>query len=318
MLPAMTPRRRHLLGWAVPVAVLAAVTMIMIGGTGAPGTAPAGDPYAAAAPAAGPSTPGPAAPDPSPPASGAPRPRPAPTPHTTVIRLPVPDGGHLAVAVLDLATGRQVVANGGERFHTASIVKVDILAALLWQEQRGGRTMTAAQAALATRMIEVSDNTAADTLFALIGKQSGLAEANRAFGLTHTTPGTTTVHPWGQTLTTAGDQLRLLRVVSGPGGPLTTDRRAYILALMNGVAGGQRWGVPAAARHGAAVYVKDGWLAEQSDGWLWIVNSIGRIVEPGHDLLVVTLSDHGGSEGAGITAVERAATAAAAGLGAAR
>src|SRR5215475_8680125 len=105
----------------------------------------------------------------------------APTP--TTLGMPgVPDGGHLAVAVIDRTTGRQIIENGDERFHTASIVKVDILACLLWQDQRTGKQMTAAQMSQAARMIEVSDNAAADALFALIGKQSGLAQANRAFG----------------------------------------------------------------------------------------------------------------------------------------
>src|SRR5262249_8038504 len=154
----------------------------------------------------------------------------------------------------------------------------------------------------------------ADALFALIGAQAGLAAGNRAFGLTDTTPGTTTSHPWGQTLTTARDQLRLLQVVAGPDGPLTAASRAYILGLMRGVMTGQRWGIPVAADPGATVYVKDGWLAEPTDNWRWIVNSIGRIVEPGHDYLVVALSDHSRTESAGISAVEQVAAAAVAGL----
>jgi len=233
----------------------------------------------------------------------------APTP-TTPDMPGVPDGGHLAVAVIDRTTGRQVIQNGDERFPAASIVKVDILACLLWQDQRSGKRMTTAQMSQAARMIEVSDNAAADALFAVIGRQSGLAEANRAFRLTQTVPGTTTVHPWGQTLTTARDQLRLLEVVSDPGGPLTAASTAYILGLLNRVDSSQRWGITAAAAHGATVFVKDGWLAEQSDNWLWIVNSFGRIVERGHEFLIVTLSDHGRSQNAGIAAVEHAAVAA--------
>jgi hypothetical protein len=122
------------------------------------------------------------------------------------------------------------------------------------------------------------------------------------------------VHPWGQTLTTARDQLRLLKVVSDPDGPLTAASKAYIQGLMKNVVSSQRWGIPAAATHGATVIVKNGWLAEQSDNWLWIVNSIGRIIEGGHEFLVVTLSDHGHSQDAGIAAVEHAAIAAVAAI----
>src|SRR5580700_4102036 len=43
------------------------------------------------------------------------------------------DGGHVAVAVDDLTTGAQAAYRGSQRFVTASIVKVDILATLLYQ-----------------------------------------------------------------------------------------------------------------------------------------------------------------------------------------
>lgn len=301
----MTRRRRRALGWGLAITAIATLSAIVILRASSSDITPTADPSwvgstlvaSRAAPTGGSphslETPGAAAPTPG--------------PHTTLSPFAVPDGGHLAVAVLDRTTGRQLIQNGDERFHTASIVKVDILACLLWQDQRAGKTMTTAQMSEATKMIEQSDNSAADALFALIGKQSGLAEANVAFRLTHTTPGTTTVHPWGQTLTTARDQLRLLEVVSEPGGPLTAASKAYILGLMKGVASSQRWGISAAASHNATVYVKDGWLAEQSDNWLWIINSIGRIVDGGHEFLVVTLSDHDRSQLAGIAAIEHAA-----------
>jgi beta-lactamase class A len=253
-------------------------------------------------------------PSPSPSPRATASPRQSPVPHRTTAPPPAgvdaPNGGHLAVAVLDRKTGRQMVANGSERFHTASIVKVDILATLLWQDQRAGRSMTAAQKQTAVKMITVSDNDAADKLWSTIGGGPALATANVAFGLKHTTPGTTTAHPWGQTLTTATDQLRLLEVITETGGPLTAASQNYILSLMAKVHSGQRWGIPAAARHSTAVYVKDGWLAQSSDSWRWITNSIGRIVEPGHDFLVVTLSDHRSTESSGINAIERNATAA--------
>ena len=60
--------------------------------------------------------------------------------------------------------------------------------------------------------------------------------------------------------------------------------------------------------HASAVYVKDGWYPQPADSNRWSVNSIGRIVEPGHDFLVVTLSDHRRTESAGITVIEHAAT----------
>jgi beta-lactamase class A len=216
-------------------------------------------------------------------------------------------GGRVGVAVLDRTTGRTVMDNTSERFKTASIIKVDILATLLWQDQNAGTTMTTSQKQTAVKMITQSDNTAADTLYTTIGKATGLAKGDAAFGLTSTTPGTTSAHPWGDTLTTAADQLRLLSMLTSSTGPLTAASRSYILGLMSQVESGQRWGVPTAAMHPTSVYVKDGWYPQPADGNRWSVNSIGRIVEPGHDFLVVTLSDHRSTESAGITIIEQAA-----------
>jgi len=307
-MPAMTQRRHRILVCALAVAAIGVASAIVIFHAKASEITPTANPSVAVPTLVA---------SPSVPSSGSPH-SPAttsalastPAPHRPPSTAAVPVDGHLAVAMVDATTGRQLIQNGDERFHTASIVKVDILACLLWQYQRSGKTLTTTQMSQATKMIEVSDNSAADALFALIGKQSGLAEANVAFGLTHTTPGTTTVHPWGQTLTTARDQLRLLEVISESGGPLTAASKAYILGLMKGVTSSQRWGITTAAAPNATVYVKDGWLAEQSDNWRWIVNSIGRIVEGGHEYLIATLSDHDRSEDAGIAAIEHVARAA--------
>jgi hypothetical protein len=215
-------------------------------------------------------------------------------------------GGDAALAVVDRVTGIRVAVNPGQRFRTASIVKVDILASLLWMDQRAGRELTGTQRDLAKRMITQSDNNAADALWIAIGRGPGLAAANRVFGLTDTTPGN--LDYWGATFTTVGDQLRILGLLVDPTSPLTEDHREYVLGLMSEVVADQRWGISAAAGDAEHVYVKNGWLATPTDNGLWIVNSIGRIVEPGHDFLVVTLSFHRPTQDAGIAVIERAAT----------
>jgi beta-lactamase class A len=222
-------------------------------------------------------------------------------------------GTHAALALYDVATGEQVLYNESLRFETASIVKVDILATLLWQAQKSGRSLSSVQQQLATAMITRSDNDAASELWREIGAANGLAAAGRAFGLTQTTPGPD--GQWGLTTTTAADQLRLLRMLTNDSGPLTRASRAYLLGLMGRVQGDQRWGVPdAATARCTAVQVKNGWLSRSTDGGRWIINSIGRIVEPGHEWLVVVLSNHHTSEGAGISMVRHAAGLAVGGL----
>lgn len=222
-------------------------------------------------------------------------------------------GRNVGVEVLDRVTGRTVGYQEALAFETASIVKVDILATLLWQDQKAGRQLTANQRDLAEDMITESDNDAASALWDAIGGASGLAAANRAFGLTGTTPGTDGY--WGATTTTSADQVKLLAMLSDDSGPLSATNRAYELNLMADVESDQRWGVPAAAGSTTtAVYVKNGWLSSPSDNGLWVVNSIGRIVEPGHDWLVAVLTNHQSDEDPAITLIQNTAAAALNGL----
>ncbi|GLW74844.1 hypothetical protein Kpho02_71410 [Kitasatospora phosalacinea] len=210
--------------------------------------------------------------------------------------------GHFAVTVADPVSGASATW-GDDSFVTASIVKVDILAALLLQNDG---VLTGSQRSAAALMIEQSDNAAASTLFDAVGGAAGLDAANAAFGLTATVAGTDGF--WGLTETTAADQARLLRVVFTEDSPLGSASRAYLAKLMGLVADGQDWGV-SAADQGGAVELKNGWLSRDSTG-LWVVNSIGRVEYGGRSLLVSVLSDGSASEEAGIALVESVASAA--------
>ncbi|PBC76434.1 LOW QUALITY PROTEIN: beta-lactamase family protein [Streptomyces sp. TLI_235] len=210
--------------------------------------------------------------------------------------------GHLAVAVPDTASGAGAVY-GTDRFVTASIVKVDILAALLW---RTGGELTEQQRTAAALMIENSDNDATTELFGEIGEDEGLDAANAAFGLTATTAGTDGY--WGLTTTTAEDQVRLLQLVFGTDGVLNDSSRAYLQKLMGLIAADQRWGV-SAADDDHAVHLKNGWLPRTAEG-AWVVNSIGRVVHDGRELLVAVLTDGSDTEEEGIGLVESVAAAA--------
>ncbi|MEV4824621.1 hypothetical protein [Micromonospora sp. NPDC049274] len=95
--------------------------------------------------------------------------------------------GHLAVAALD-RQGTAAVTVGAKRFETASIVKVNILAALLLRQNPPGRALRADTRRLAEAMIVSSDNDAAVALWQRIGGSRGLASANRALGLRETRP----------------------------------------------------------------------------------------------------------------------------------
>ena len=216
------------------------------------------------------------------------------------------DGGHVAVAVDDLTSGAQASDQGASEFVTASIVKVDILATLLYEAQQSGQPLTEQDQDLATTMIENSDNDSASALFDDIGGASGLDQANQAFGLTQTTAGTD--GEWGLTTTTVQDQLRLLRLVTTTPSILSARSQDYIRDLMSQVETDQRWGIPAAADTGSHYLVKNGWLPNPT---LWSINSIGEIEHDQQTMLVAVLSDGNSSEDSGIGAVQAVAQQAA-------
>ncbi|MEU5635622.1 serine hydrolase [Streptomyces rishiriensis] len=217
----------------------------------------------------------------------------------------VPRDAAVSVAVLDLASGVGA-AYGGGVFETASIVKADILAALLLRAQDEGRRLSAAEKTYATAMIETSDNDAASALWRTIGEAEGLDAANERLGLTRTEGGEGML--WGLTRTTAADQLTLLRQVFGDESELSEASRTYLRGLMGRIAAGQDWGVSAAA-DGSSWALKNGWLPRSTTG-LWVVNSIGRVGVGGRDYVVAVLSNGNATQAAGISLVEGAAKAA--------
>jgi len=215
--------------------------------------------------------------------------------------------GTIAAGVVDAATGAVAVYGGTREFHSASIIKVDILASLLLQHQWSNAPLSARQRALATEMIEDSSDEAAKELWEAAGEGAGVEVANRELGLRQTTPGDGIY--WGLTDTTVEDQLRLLADLASSHSPLSAGSRSYELGLMRHVAAGQDWGVTAAAEPGTAAAVKDGWLPDASDT-TWVINSIGVISRGGHVMLVAVLGSDQPSESAGITQVDAVARAA--------
>jgi Beta-lactamase enzyme family len=216
------------------------------------------------------------------------------------------DGGHFAVAVDDLTTGRQAAYGGTQEFVTASIVKADILVTLLYQAQEAGQPLAPEEQDLATTMIENSDNDSASDLYHAVGGPDAVDDANRICGLSETTAGTDGL--WGLTTTTVDDQIRLLRVVFTRPSPLSPASQEYIQSLMSQVEADQQWGVPAAADPGTSFMVKNGWLPNPTR---WEINSIGEITHDGQRMLVAVLSDDNASEASGIAVVQAAARAAA-------
>ncbi|WUI01828.1 serine hydrolase [Spirillospora sp. NBC_00431] len=207
--------------------------------------------------------------------------------------------GRLSLSVRDLSTGIAYSYGGNLRTATASIVKVDIVMALLLKAQRRERPLTSTEKALAERAIKVSDNAAATALWHAIGGSAGLASANRELGLRDTEPGAG--GGWGSTTTSAADQVRLLTALTSPESTLDAGGRRYVRRLMGDVAPDQAWGVSAA---GTEAEVKNGWLPRDVHGGRWTINSIGIVHDAGHRYLVAALSERNATMRDGVEAIE--------------
>lgn len=224
------------------------------------------------------------------------------------------DDGHVSVAVEDLGSGTTAGYNVSDDYVTASIVKLDILETLLYDDQQKGTSPTSSQRSLITSMIEQSDNDAALDLYDEEGRSPAVTAANKVFGLTDTT---VDADAFGDTTTTVNDQLVLLRQAFTGDSSLTSANRDYIQDLMSKVESDQRWGVSAAADDSGSsatdYMLKNGWLPRSATD-LWEINSIGEVEHDGHEYLVAVLSADNETMDDGVDTVEKVAKAAVDGL----
>jgi hypothetical protein len=214
--------------------------------------------------------------------------------------------GTVLAAVYDVRTGQTWRLGDGRPQAEASVVKLDILQALL-SEWPGG--LPASEASLAQQMIENSDNDAATSLWYAAGGASGLSAYNTRAGLTRTTPSPCVVCSgfawpgWGLTTTTPADQLALLKALVEPGPLLTAAGRRYALSLMENVAPDQAWGVSGGVPAGVTVALKNGWLPLNDAQTDWQINSVGWVSGDGRDYLIAVLSTGNPNEQYGIDTI---------------
>ena len=247
-------------------------------------------------------------------ASATPTPDPSASLAAAVSGLVSADGGHVSVAVEDLSSGTTASYNVGDDYVTASIVKLDILETLLYDDQKDGTSPTSEQGEQITAMIEQSDNDAAPDLYDEEGGASAITTANKVFGLTDTDVDD---DAFGDTTTTVNDQIVLLRQAFTGDSALTSDHRSYIQSLMSKVESDQRWGVSAAADDSSSsasdYMLKNGWLPRSATD-LWEINSIGEVEHDGREYLVAVLSADNETMDDGVDLIQHVAKAAVDGL----
>jgi Beta-lactamase enzyme family len=216
--------------------------------------------------------------------------------------------GDVTAAVEDLTNGQVWTLNPGVPEATASIVKVDIMAALFAQETKGTPLTASEQAELAP-MIEESDNDSATALWMAAGQAPGIAAFNSTIGLTDTTPSPCLTCAgfswpgWGLTTTTATDQITLLDHLVSPNNEIGSSERSEALSLMENVDSDEAWGVSTGVPRGVTVALKNGWVPLQNG--LWQINSIGWVDGAGQNYLVAVLDGGNPTEGYGIDTVDQ-------------
>jgi hypothetical protein len=216
--------------------------------------------------------------------------------------------GVVTAAAEDLRTGQTWTLGDGAPQPEASVVKLDILQTLLARSPGG---LPAAQRALARKMITVSDNDAATTLWVAADGARGIGSYNSAAGLARTRLSSCVRCPgfswpgWGLSATTPADQVALLRQLVAPGTLLPPAARGYALSLLENVTPSQRWGVSGGVPAGVTVALKNGWLPLNAAATSWQVNTAGWVSGDGRDYLLVILSTRNPSETYGIATVSR-------------
>ncbi|MBI0298802.1 serine hydrolase [Streptomyces sp. PRKS01-29] len=212
--------------------------------------------------------------------------------------------GTVAISLRDHATHTRCTLRANQRFDSASVVKVTVLATLMWDAQRHHRGLTQREKTLTKAMITKSDNASTSKLWKQL-RPSGVKAFLRAAGMDATAPGRDGY--WGLTQITANDQERLLDLVTHANTVLTDASRGYVLTLMGKVIHEQRWGTPAGAPGGTRIHVKNGWLERSSHGWR--VHSVGAFTGGGHDYTLTVLTQGNRTMKAGVATIEAVARA---------
>ncbi len=168
--------------------------------------------------------------------------------------------GHVAVAVVD-SRGNLYGYNKWRPFVTASVVKAMLLVTYLRQH----RTVSDSMRATLTRMITVSDNAAADAVYAHVGR----GEVQRLARVAHMST-FRAGSAWIVSKVAPADMARFFRDMEKY---VPATHRRFANSLLAHIVSYQRWGIPVAAEPaGYRVYFKPGWLG----AWI-LANEAARL-----------------------------------------
>ncbi|AYW49571.1 penicillin-binding protein [Tetragenococcus halophilus] len=208
----------------------------------------------------------------------------------------------LEFIVYDLDTEQTYTYTNDEEdriYETASIVKVAVAMLLLHEKEVNQEELTEEEAERMSSMIRSSDN---DATTALLNESLGGFESLQTIfdelGMSDTT---VNLGNWGNSTTTATDQMKLLKELYLPSDYISEESQDYIIDLMTQIDEDQSWGVYAGSDD---VSFKNGWLTDGVSGE-WIVTSIGKVSQGDNEYLAVALSDENPSVEDGSYVIEK-------------
>lgn len=199
-------------------------------------------------------------------------------------------GVQFTAAVYDTSTGCWFHLHRGLRLTTASVIKAQILGAVLLRAQHQGRRLTDWERSQIGPMIHNSFNPETANLVHYLGGWDGMRSSDAAFGAT-----STTYADGGHTASTAEDRTRVaLRLLYG-GGELDQAGRDEAWAYMSSVTPLQEWGISAGVPHGWSVAQKNGFYP--LDGKAWRTGSSGFVRRnDGDQGYAITVMTYGGGD----------------------
>jgi hypothetical protein len=187
--------------------------------------------------------------------------------------------GPVSLAVIN-TEGRLRGWREDRRYAAASVVKAMLLAAEIRRLKHAGARLDSTTDSLLTAMITVSDNGAADSIYARVGDEGLFRVAERAGMKRFTVAGY-----WGNAQIAAADMARFFGDLDHA---FPRRFREYAKGLLGSVVESQSWGIPAAAGDRWAVRFKGGWLPDHA-----LVHQAAELRERdrARELAIVVLTD---------------------------
>jgi len=212
-------------------------------------------------------------------------------------------GRNVTAHVHDHRTGCVYELRADTPITTASVIKAQILAGVLFHAQDRGVPVSAADRDRIDLMMRFSHNAPpTSALYAAVGGAAGMEALDGRFGLTATAHTST----YGATVSTARDRTRLVEQLLIGGGPLGAEAVAAAWETMSTVTSTQQWGLSAGLPEGHDVALKNGFFPLSGRGWR--VGTSGVVATPdGGTYAATILTDGNPDEASGITLVEQVA-----------